>query len=240
MKSFIQNAVSCLEKSVVARQAIAPDNRGGAIVSGYSFLSSANEQEPLPEGRERRRAAIFYADVANFSRFGEAEDEDARLRLVEGMKIMEAHIGANNGRIVHTAGDAILAEFAEVYGALRCAVNVQLAARNLNARLNANQQLLFRIGVEYDETIANKDDIYGNAVNLAAWLDKLAHIGGIFVSASARLQLQDNAAFNFVSLGKQYVKNISEPVQVFWIELDTRQVVDADFNGSLEVPAVSS
>jgi class 3 adenylate cyclase len=123
---------------------------------------------------------------------------------------------------------------------LHCAVNVQLAARELNARFHVSERLLFRIGVNFGDVIADNEDIYGNAVNLAARLEELASSGGICVSESVRSELEDNPAFKFVALGKQYVKNISEPVQVFWIEIDTQQVVDAEFTRSLEVSAVAS
>ena len=80
----------------------------------------------------------------------------------------------------------------------------------------------------------------GNAVNLAARLENLANSGGVCVSESVRSELEDNSAFNFVALGKQYVKNISEPVQAFWSEIDAQQVVDADFTSSLKVSVMAS
>ena len=160
--------------------------------------------------------------------------------MLESMKIMEAHVNANDGRVVRTAGDAILAEFKDVDTALQCAVNVQLAARDLNDRLHVNQRVLFRIGINFGEVIADNGDIFGNAVNLAARLEKLANSGGICVSESVRSELENNSAFNFVALGKQYLKNINEPVQVFWIEIDARQVVDTDLTDTIKVSAMAS
>ncbi|MBT8433079.1 MAG: adenylate/guanylate cyclase domain-containing protein [Gammaproteobacteria bacterium] len=240
MNSLIQNAVSFFEKSIAVSQPFATSSRGDAIVSGYSFASNVNRHEPLPESCDRRRAGIFYADIANYSPLTEQDEEGAHRRLAEGMKIMKAYITASNGRVAHTAGDAILAEFKDADNALQCAVNVQLAARVLNARLHVSQRLLFRIGVNFGEVIADNADIYGNALNLAARLEKLADSEGICVSDSVRSELEDNSAFNFVALGKQYVKNINEPVQAFWIEIDAQQVVDADFTGTVKVSVMAS
>ena len=240
MNSLIQNTVSFFEKRIASRQLFATSSRGDTIVSGYSFLSNENRHEPLPEDCDRHQVGIFYADIVNYSGLTEQDEEGTHHRLVESMKIMEAYITANNGRVVHTAGDAILAEFKDVDSALQCAVNVQLAARELNARFHINQRVLFRIGVNYGDVIADNGEIYGNAVNLAARLEKLANRGGICVSESVRSELEGNAAFNFVPLGKRYVKNISEPVQAFWIEIDAQQVVDAGFTSSLKVPAMAS
>lgn len=240
MKSLIQNAVSIFGKRVAARQLFAASSPCDAIVSGYSVLSGVNRQEPLPESYDRGQAGIFYADIASYSCLSGQDGEGRHHLLVESMKIMEAYIADNKGRIVHTAGDAILAEFKDVDSALRCAVNVQLAARELNDRLHVYQRVLFRMGVKTGDVIADNGDIYSNAIKLASWLEKLAHSEGICVSESVRLELEDNSAFNFVGLGRQYVKNIGEPVQAFWIELDTQQVVDAEFTGFLKVSAMAS
>ena len=244
MKTLIHSAFSFLKQSLGLFPVFAAVGNTGVnndiIVSGYSNSQCSGRQRCFTNGLSRRKVGILYADIAAYSRLTEQDEEGTHHRLVESMKIMEAYVTANNGRVVHTAGDAILAEFKDVDSALQCAVNEQLAAREMNARFPVNQQVLFRIGVNFGEVIADNGDIYGNAVNLAARLENLANSGGVCVSESVRSELEDNSAFNFVALGKQYVKNISEPVQAFWIEIDAQQVVDADFTSSLKVSAMAS
>jgi class 3 adenylate cyclase len=210
------------------------------IVSGYSNSQCSGQQRRFADELSHRQVGILYADIAAYSRLSEQDEEGTHHRLVECMEIMEAYVSANNGRVAHTAGDAILAEFKDVCGALQCAVNVQLAARKLNARLHLDERVLFRIGVNFGDVIADNGDIYGNSVNLAARLEKLANRGGICVSESVRSELEDNSAFHFVALGKRYVKNISEPVQAFWIEIDAQQVVDVDFTGAVKASVMAS
>ena len=240
MRSFIHNAVSYFVERAEAHFSTPIHNLRDAMVSGYSCPLTNGQQELWQDSCDRRRVGILYADIADYSRLTEQDEEGTHRRLVESMKIIEAYVTANNGMVAHTAGDAILVEFKGIDSALRCAVNVQLAARDMNAQLPLNQQVLFRIGVNFGDLIADNGDIYGNAVNLAARLEKLAKIGGICVSESVRSELEDNSAFKFVALGKQYVKNISEPVQVFWIEFDAHQVIDTDFTRSLKVSVITS
>jgi adenylate cyclase len=215
------------------------DNKD-AFVSGYSNSQRSGQQRRFPDVLSHRRVGILYADIAAYSRLTEQDEEGTHHRLVEIMRIMEAYVTANNGRVAHTAGDAILAEFEDVRGALQCAVNVQLVARKLNARLPLDQRVLFRIGVNFGDVIADNGDIYGNSVNLAARLEQLADRGGICVSEPVRSQLEANSEFSFVALGMQYVKNISEPIQAFWIEFDEQQVVDEDLTGAAKVSAMAS
>jgi class 3 adenylate cyclase len=240
MTPFIQNAVSYFVEKAEALHATSTDGPHDGIVSGYSCPLTNNQQELCQAGCDRRQVGILYADIANYAGLTEQDEEGTHHRLVESMNIIKAHAAANNGRGAHTAGDAILVEFKDIDSALHCAVNVQLAAREMNARIPVDQRILFRIGVNFGDVIADDGDIYGNAVNLAARLEGLAKRGGICVSESVRSELEDNSPFKFVALGNQYVKDISEPVQVFWIEFDTEQVVDTDSTSSLKVSVMAS
>ncbi|RLA40512.1 MAG: hypothetical protein DRR42_25780, partial [Gammaproteobacteria bacterium] len=179
MRPFIQNAVSYFVERAEAYPSTSTDCPHDAIVSGYSCPLTNNQQELCQDSCDRRQVGILYADIADYSRLTEQDEEGTHHRLVESMRIIEAYVTANNGRVAHTAGDAILVEFKDIGSALNCAVNAQLAAREMNARFPVNQRILFRIGVNFGDVIADNGDIYGNAVNLAARLEKLANRGGI-------------------------------------------------------------
>ena len=240
MRPFIQNAISYFVERPEAHHSISSDGHHDDIVSGYSCPLTNIQQGLFEDSCDRRQVGVLYADIADYSRLTEQDEEGTHHRLVESMRIIETYVTANNGRVAHTAGDAILVEFKDIDSALHCAVNVQLAAREMNAQLPVDQRVLFRIGVNFGNVIADNGDIYGNAVNLAARLEELATRGGICVSESVRSELEYNSAFKFVALGNQHVKNISEPVQAFWIEFDAQQVVDTDFTSSLKVSVMAS
>ena len=75
---------------------------------------------------ERRLAAILAADVVGYSRLVEA-DEAATLAAVKGhlSELIEPAIAEHHGRLVKTMGDGVLAEFASVLDAVRCALTIQ-------------------------------------------------------------------------------------------------------------------
>ena len=79
--------------------------------------------EPAGQARvERRLAAILVADVAGYSRLIEADEEGTlgRLRVLRA-EVIDPKIAGHKGRIVKTAGDGLLVEFASVVDAVRCA-----------------------------------------------------------------------------------------------------------------------
>src|SRR6516164_9472824 len=75
---------------------------------------------------ERRLTAILAADVAGYSRLMVA-DEEGTLAALKTLRseVVDPKIKDHRGRIVNTAGDGLLCEFASVVDAVRCAVEVQ-------------------------------------------------------------------------------------------------------------------
>jgi adenylate cyclase len=239
MKSIIRNTVSYFERKAGVRHLTATDSPADVIVSGYSYPLIKNQQELSPESCDHRQAGILYADIADYSRLTEQDEEGTHHRLVASLKIMEAYVSANNGRVAHFAGDAILAEFKDADNALNCAINMQLSDRRRNAGFSSDRQILFRIGINYGDVIADQGDIFGNAVNLAARLEKLAHSGGICVSESVRHRLKNHPSFKFIAMGRQYVKNISDPVEVFRVDIGAERIEQIDHSCVANVSRLS-
>lgn len=165
---------------------------------------------------QRRLAAILVADVVGYSRLM-SESEAATLAALKALRaeIIDPGISAHNGRIVKLMGDGALVEFASVVDAVACAAEIQDAMAARNSGLPEHRRIAFRIGINIGDVIADGEDIYGEGVNLAARMERLAEPGGICLSGEARRQVGNNLALAFDSLGEQTVKNIDRPVEVF-------------------------
>ena len=130
-------------------------------------------------------------------------------------------IAEHRGRIVKTTGDGLLAEFASVVDAVRCAVEVQREMIARNAAAPAGR-IEFRMGINVGDIIIEDGDIFGDGVNIAARLEALAEPGGICLSAAAHEQVRDRLDIAFDDLGEQQVKNITRPVHAFAVCLGPR------------------
>lgn len=133
---------------------------------------------------ERRLAAILAADVAGYSRLI-GEDEEGTLAALRTLRreLIDPTIAAHRGRVVKTAGDGMLVEFASVLDALRAAAAVQQEMAGRNASVAAERRIEFRIGIHQGDIVVEEGDIFGDGVNVAARLEGLAEPGGICVSA---------------------------------------------------------
>jgi TolB-like protein/class 3 adenylate cyclase/tetratricopeptide (TPR) repeat protein len=169
---------------------------------------------------ERKLAAIFAADVEGYSRLM-GRDEVGTLRtLTEYRGIIDRLIASHRGRIFNTAGDSVLADFASAVDAVQCALAVQEAVAKENAHRPADEQMRFRIGLHVGDIMVQDENLFGDAVNIAARLEALAKPGGICISRTARDQIGTKLPVGFIDLGEQQVKNIAQPVHAYALNAD--------------------
>jgi adenylate cyclase len=120
----------------------------------------------------RRLAAILAADVAGYSRLMGADEEGTHERLQGHLaQLVEPKIKEHRGRIVKNTGDGLLAEFASVIDAVRCAVEVQRGMIDRELEAQDERRIRFRIGVNLGDVIVEEHDIFGDGVNVAARLE---------------------------------------------------------------------
>jgi class 3 adenylate cyclase/TolB-like protein len=169
---------------------------------------------------KRRLAAILCADVAGYSRLMGADEEATLETLSAWREIFDKLIAEHDGRLVGSAGDSVLAEFASPVEATRCALAVQTDLSARNAALAEERRMRFRIGINLGDVIAKGGDLFGDGVNVAARLEALAEPGGICISGAVYDQVHGKLDVDFRDLGPQSVKNIAEPVRVYRIVLD--------------------
>ncbi len=175
---------------------------------------------PTPVSIERKLTTILSADVQGFSRLM-GEDEEATLRTLQSYReVTDTFIQQHRGRFVGSAGDSVLAEFASVVDAVRCAVEIQQQLKARNADLPAHRRMEFRIGINLGDVMVDGEQIYGDGVNIAARLQTLADAGGLCISGTVYEQVKNKLALSCEDLGEQTVKNIVEPVRVWRIRLE--------------------
>jgi TolB-like protein/class 3 adenylate cyclase len=175
-----------------------------------------------PERVERKLAAILAADVAGYSRLMGADEEGthAALMALRG-EVSDPKIAQHRGRIVKTTGDGLLAEFASVVDAVRCAIELLREVALRNDDVPSERRIQFRIGINIGDIIIEADDIYGDGVNVAARLETLAEPGGICISAIVLDQVQGRVDCTFADIGEQSLKNIARPIRVYRVEPKT-------------------
>ena len=104
---------------------------------------------------------------------------------------------------------------------MQCAVEVQDAIAKENADRPVAEQMWFRIGIHVGDIIVQRDNLFGDSVNIAARLEALAEPGGICVSGAVRDHIGTKLPLSFTDLGAQQAKNIAQPIRAYRIGADT-------------------
>ena len=173
---------------------------------------------------KRKLRAILSADVQGYSRLM-GDDEVATVKTItEYRETLTSLVNQYTGRVVDSPGDNVLAEFGSVVDAAQCAVEIQNILKTKNEELPENRRMVFRIGVNLGDVIQEGDRIYGDGVNIAARIESLADGGGICISGTAYDQIKNKLALAYDYLGEHSVKNISEPVRVYKVPMDPKDV----------------
>jgi TolB-like protein/class 3 adenylate cyclase len=169
---------------------------------------------------ERRLTAVLAVDIAGYSRLMGADEEGTLARLKDHRRaLVDPKIAEHHGRIVKTTGDGLLAEFASVVDAVRCAVDIQRGMPGRNDDQPPDKQIAFRMGINVGDIIIDGGDIYGDGVNVAARLEGIADPGGICVSGRVQEDAQGRVDIDFEDAGEQQLKNIARPVRIYRVRL---------------------
>src|SRR5690349_18866277 len=164
----------------------------------------------------RRLTAILAADVAGYSRLMGADEEGTHERLKAHLaQLVDPKIAEHRGRIVKNTGDGLLAEFASVVDAVRCAAEIQREMIDSEPEVTDERRIKFRVGINLGDVMADAGDIFGDGVNVAARLETLADPGGICASQTVLEHIRDKLPYQFEDLGEHRPKNITRAVRVY-------------------------
>jgi adenylate cyclase len=167
-----------------------------------------------------------------------ADEEGTHERLKAHLgELVEPKISQHRGRTVKNTGDGLLAEFASVVDAVRCAVEIQRGMADREPEVPEEQRIRFRIGINVGDVIVEEHDIFGDGVNVAARLEALAEPGGVCISGTVRDHIGDRLPYPFEDMVEQSVKNIARPVRVY--ALRPEALVDPLAPGAPAAPPIS-
>jgi class 3 adenylate cyclase len=171
----------------------------------------------------RARCTVLFADLRGSTGLYERLGNAAAAELVT--KTVQALAGtgvATHGRVVKTLGDGLMALFTSSQAGVSAALRMQaLIAKGLDRSgpvsgfVHRSSGLRLHVALEHGEVVELGDDIYGDAVNVAARL--LDHSGDqeILVTRHVLEHLDEPTRAMFRSLDTIVLRGREQPVSVF-------------------------
>jgi class 3 adenylate cyclase/pimeloyl-ACP methyl ester carboxylesterase len=176
---------------------------------GDSELAPAGAEPPAAGGL----CTILFTDVEGSTALTERlGDAGAREVLRNHERIVREALRAHGGAEVKAMGDGFMASFSSATRALECAIAMQrgFAAHNEAADV----PIRVRIGLNAGEPIAEAEDLFGTAVNMAARIAAQAQGGEILASDVVR-QLVAGKRFLFADRGETVLRGFEDPVRLY-------------------------
>jgi class 3 adenylate cyclase/uncharacterized RDD family membrane protein YckC len=166
--------------------------------------------------------SIMLTDIQGYSSASASSSREEILALIRRHnQLMQPVIHFYGGTIIKTIGDAFLVTFPSATDAAVCAIIIQLILREYNAKQqNESHKLNLRVVINTGDVSLERNDIYGDAVNITARMEDLECFpsNAIGISEATYLLMNRNEIVAEL-IGPKKMKGIPYPVVVYHIPL---------------------
>jgi TolB-like protein/class 3 adenylate cyclase len=166
---------------------------------------------------DRKLTTIFASDVVGFSKMMGTDEVNTLKILKERREAIDGIIDEHDGIIFGSAGDSVIAEFSSPIRAAEAAVATQLKMKTMNVDQAESDQMTFRVGINIGDVMVTDDNLFGDAVNIAARLEAAARPAGICVSKTVFDMINRKILVSFEDAGELELKNIEIPIKAFHV-----------------------
>ena len=185
-----------------------------AILDAIDSFLREGEAEPVGEApTPSGLVTILFTDMegstALTQRLGDAGAQEL---LRSHNSIVREALKAQDGAEIKHTGDGIMASFATASKALACATAIQTAFVERNE--TAEEPINVRIGLNAGEPVAEDEDLFGTAVQLAARVCSHAQPGQVLASNVVR-ELSAGKGFLFSDQGDVVLRGFEDPVRLY-------------------------
>ncbi len=152
----------------------------------------------------------MFTDIAGYTALMQENESAAATMRQRHRDVFEKEHQLFNGELLQYYGDGSLSIFKSAVEAVECAISMQ-------QQFATGVAVPLRIGLHLGDIVFDKNDIYGDGVNLASRIESLGVPGCIFISDKLYDAIKNQQAITTTSIGHFEFKNIKEPTEVYAI-----------------------
>ena len=186
--------------------------------------------------RSRKPITILFTDIVDSTRYWDTKgDIKGRLMVDQHNRLVFPVIKKFHGKVIKTIGDSVMASFSSPENALRAAIGIQHTLQDYRNK-NKRFKLEIRIGMHTGKALIEKNDVFGDTVNVAARVEGAAKANEILISGStekniSRSEYALSKKTSFIPKGKK-----SEIIvyKSDWAKLPN-QIKNLNFNAMLPI-----
>jgi TolB-like protein/class 3 adenylate cyclase/tetratricopeptide (TPR) repeat protein len=160
--------------------------------------------------QDRQLAAIMFTDIVGYTALMQENETEAAAVRQRHREVFEKDHTHYHGEVLQYYGDGTLSIFKSAAEAVACAIAMQ-------QQFNSGQPVPLRIGIHLGDVVYDKNEIYGDGVNLASRIESMGIPGSILISGSLNDAIKNQETISTKSLGFFELKNIKEPIEIFTV-----------------------
>jgi class 3 adenylate cyclase/pimeloyl-ACP methyl ester carboxylesterase len=195
---------------------ILPNERVGPVMGKaiFEFLAEAEGTAAEAEGPATGAVhTILFTDMEGSTtltrRLGDAKAQEV---LRTHNRVVRGALKEHGGSEIKHTGDGIMASFSSAARALECAIAMQQAFAEHNE--TAEEAIRVRMGLNAGEPVAEEEDLFGTAVQLAARVCGRAEPGQILACNVVR-ELAAGKGFLLSDQGDVVLRGFEDPVRLY-------------------------
>ena len=157
---------------------------------------------------DHRLAAVMVTDMVGFTVLMGANQDHAVDILNRSHDFLKSIVAKHHGEWLEDASDRSLTAFPSAIDAVDCALEIQ-------GRLKEDPELKLRIGVDVGDILVSHGHVYGDAVNIASFIERLADPEGLVITQPVYEAVHEHIDLNVIDLGEKMLKNIGHSVHLY-------------------------
>lgn len=167
---------------------------------------------------QHKLAAIMFTDIVGYSALMSKNEKLAMSILDNNRNLHKSSIAKFNGEYIKEIGDGTLSIFPSAWDAVSCALDLQHTVMS-----GAGYRL--RIGIHIGDVITEENDVFGDAVNIAARIQGVCDPGKVCISARILEDVKNKLETGITYIGEKSLKNIDHPVEIYALSPSEKKLI---------------
>jgi class 3 adenylate cyclase len=162
-----------------------------------------------------KHLTIMFTDIKGFTpKTSRMSRKELQILLEKHDELIKPIFEDFNGTIVKTIGDAFMVTFHSPTNAVLCGMKIQKELKKHNEKSVEGDKLEIRVAVNSGEVTLKEEDVFGEAVNIAARLEGIADAGDIYFTEAVYLAM-NKSEIPTAEIGYKQFKGIPEEIKVY-------------------------
>ncbi|MEE9238152.1 MAG: adenylate/guanylate cyclase domain-containing protein, partial [Thermodesulfobacteriota bacterium] len=171
----------------------------------------------MPSEPKRKLAAIMFTDMVGYTALMQEDEGKARRLIQRHRDLVKPNIDRHDGEIIQYVGDGTFCRFDSAIEAVNAALEIQLVFK-------LEDEISLRIGIHVGDIMVEGDEVYGDGVNVASRIERLAEPGGVCISERVYDDIRNQSKLEAHLLGERVLKNVERPINIYSLILEDKKM----------------